>query len=61
MSPIIIAPVDLPRRPPAPEIQSRNKLALDLDREADALLFLGRHAAAERLSHLACEMRAVAA
>jgi hypothetical protein len=42
-----------------PEIQCRYRLALNLDREADALLFLGRHAAAERLSHLACEMRGV--
>jgi hypothetical protein len=29
----------------------------DLDREADALLFLGRVAEAERLSHQAAELR----
>jgi hypothetical protein len=33
--------------------------AMFLDREADAMLFLGRHAAAERLRHLAREMRGV--
>jgi hypothetical protein len=40
-----------------PESQCRYRLALDLDREADALLFLGRHAAAERLAHLAADLR----
>lgn len=40
------------------EIQCRYRLALYLDREADALLFLGRHAAAERLSHQALALRA---
>jgi hypothetical protein len=39
------------------KIQCRYRLALYLDREADALLFLGRHAAAERLSHRALELR----
>ena len=35
-------------------------LASRLDREADARLFLGHVAAAERLSHRAAELRAVA-
>jgi hypothetical protein len=38
----------------------RTRTAAALDREADALLFLGRHAAAERLSHQADAMRQVA-
>jgi hypothetical protein len=42
---------------PTPEVAKR---ASTLDREADALLFLGRHAAAERLSHQADAMRQVA-
>jgi hypothetical protein len=38
----------------------RTRTAADLDREADALLFLGRHAAAERLAHRAADLRQVA-
>ena len=40
-----------------PEIQCRYRLASDLDRAADAHLFEGRHALAERLSHRASELR----
>jgi hypothetical protein len=40
-----------------PEIQCRFRLALDLDRVADAHLFEGRHVIAERLSHRARELR----
>ena len=42
-----------------PEMQRRYRLALHLDREADALLFFGRHAIAERLAHRAAELREV--
>jgi hypothetical protein len=35
----------------------RLTMAMRIDREADALLFLGRHAAAERLAHRALELR----
>jgi hypothetical protein len=35
----------------------RTRNAATLDREADALLFLGRHAAAEHLAHKAQSMR----
>lgn len=38
-----------------------NRRASDLDRAADALLFLGRTAAAERLAHHAAQIREVAA
>jgi hypothetical protein len=34
---------------------------MQLDREADWLLALGRHLQAERLAHLAAELRGVAA
>ncbi len=43
-----------------PEAQRRYRLALRLDREADALLFLGRHATAEWLAHRAAALRKVA-
>jgi hypothetical protein len=39
------------------EVQCRYRLALHLDRAADAHLFEGRHAIAERLSHRALELR----
>jgi hypothetical protein len=39
------------------KIQCRLRVALYLDREADFQLLLGRHAAAERLSHRALELR----
>lgn len=35
----------------------RTRSAAALDREADALLFLGRHAAAEHRAHRAAELR----
>jgi hypothetical protein len=40
-----------------PETQRRYRLALRLDREADALLFLGRHTAAEWRARRAAELR----
>ena len=40
-----------------PDMQCRYRAALHLDRAADAHLFEGRHAIAERLSHLALELR----
>jgi hypothetical protein len=39
---------------------NRFSVASALDREADALLFLGQHARAERLAHRAAEMRQAA-
>jgi hypothetical protein len=39
----------------------RTRTAAALDREVDALLFLGRHAAAERLSFAADALRQVPA
>ena len=45
-----------------PDVQRRSRLALHLDREADALLFAGKHAQAEYLAHRAAALRqAVAA
>lgn len=40
-----------------PELQRRYRLALRLDREADAALFFGQIWRAERLSHIAAELR----
>lgn len=41
------------------DVRTRN--AADIDRQADLLLSIGRHSAAERLSHRAAELREVAA
>jgi hypothetical protein len=40
-------------------LQHRFRRALQLDRAADAALFLGQSGRAERLSHIAAELRAV--
>jgi hypothetical protein len=40
---------------------NRFSVACALDREADALLFLGQHTRAERLAHRAADLRQVAA
>lgn len=48
-----------PSRPPIPTVPAAAlRLARDLDREADLLLSQGKHAAADRLAHLAFELRA---
>ena len=48
-----------PFRPPVPTAPAAVlRFACDLDRKADVLLSEGKHAAADRLAHLAFELRA---
>jgi hypothetical protein len=48
-----------PCRPPIPTAPAAAlRFARDLDRQADFLLSEGKHAAADRLAHLAFELRA---
>ncbi len=49
-----------PGQPSATNPEAVHVLARTLDREADALLFQGRHALAERLAFRAAELREIA-